>query len=108
MVLDIENMVALCLLKHVYALVDYKGRPYALNYLRTKDGAEVDFCIVNGMIPELMIEAKVSDPNPGRAILNFNKKYNIPAMQVVLNLKREKKNKGVVVRDARKYLTTLF
>lgn len=103
-----ENLVALCLLKHVYALVDYKGRPYCLNYLRTKDGAEVDFCLVNGDQPELMIEAKLSDPKPGRALINFNRRYQIPGMQVVLNIKREKKEKGIEIREALVYLSSLF
>ena len=103
-----ENLVALCLLKHVYSLEDYKGLPYTLQYLRTKDGVEVDFCIVNGNKPELMIEAKRNDPQPGRALIHFNKKYDIPGMQVVLHLKREKKEKGIEVRDARAYLTSLF
>jgi predicted AAA+ superfamily ATPase len=103
-----ENVVALCLLKHVYSKVDYQGRPYSLNYLRTKDRAEVDFCIVNGSDPELMIETKLSNPNPGKAIINFNKKYNIPGMQLVALLKREKVEKRIEIRDARTYLNSLF
>ncbi|MFH0729497.1 MAG: ATP-binding protein [Pseudomonadota bacterium] len=103
-----ENLVALCLMKHVFALVDYKGRPYSLNYLRTKDGAEVDFCIVNDHKPELMIEAKLSDSAPSRSLLNFHKKYNIPGMQIVKNLKREKLEKGMEIRHAGNYLTSLF
>jgi predicted AAA+ superfamily ATPase len=102
-----ENLVALSFLKHVYALEDYKGQPYALHYLRTKEGAEVDFCIVKGSQPELMIEAKLSESNPSRAMINFNKKYNIPGMQVVMNLKREKSEKGIEIRDARAYLASL-
>jgi uncharacterized protein len=103
-----ENLVALSLLKHVYAMVDYKGRPYCLNYLRTKEHVEVDFCIVNDAVPDLMIEAKLSNPKPGKALINFNKKYKIPGMQLVLNLKREKIENGIEVRDARVYLNSLF
>ncbi len=103
-----ENLVALSLLKHIYALEDYRGLPYALHYLKTKDGVEVDFCIVNGGKPELMIEAKRSDPEPGKALIRFNRKYGIPGMQVVMHLKREKKEKDIEIRDARKYLTSLF
>ncbi|MFC1886968.1 ATP-binding protein [Thermodesulfobacteriota bacterium] len=103
-----ENLVALCLLKQIYALVDYKGQSYSLNYLRTKDGMEVDFCIVNNNQPILMIEAKASDPEPGREIMNFKNRYHIPGMQIVLNLKREKNDKGIEIRDARNYLTSLL
>ena len=38
----LENAVAVCLLKHVYAKNDYLAEPYALHYLRTKDKLEVD------------------------------------------------------------------
>ena len=73
-----ENLVAVSLLKHVYAVNDYLGKPYSLNYLRTKDKAEVDFCIVNKKGPKVMIEAKLSNDTPRKAIVNFNRRYNIP------------------------------
>ena len=103
-----ENMVALCLLKHVYAKVDLKGQPIALHYMRTKDGAEVDFCLVRDNKPELMIEAKRSDPAPGRSLLNFHKRYGISGMQVVLHLKREKEDRGIEIRRAQDYLCSLL
>ncbi|HJX35125.1 MAG TPA: ATP-binding protein [Desulfatiglandales bacterium] len=102
-----ENMVALCLLKYVYGMADYDGKPYSLNYLRTKDGMEVDFCLVNGETPELMIEAKRSDPVPGRSILYFNKRYEIPGLQAVLHLKQEKIEKGIEIRRGADYLKSL-
>jgi uncharacterized protein len=103
-----ENLVAVSLLKYVYGMVDYKGKPYSLNYLRTKEGAEVDFCIVNNDKPELMIEAKRSDPIPGKSILYFNKKYNIPGTQAVLHLKQEKIEKGIEIRSGTDYLKSLL
>jgi predicted AAA+ superfamily ATPase len=102
-----ENLVAVSLLKHAYGIVDYLGRPYSLNYLRTKEGAEVDFCLVNNDKPELMIEAKRSDSMPGRSILYFNKKYGIPGVQVALHLKKEKIEKGIEIRNAADYLQSL-
>jgi len=103
-----ENMVALCLLKHVYAQVDLKGQPFALHYMRTKDGAEVDFCLVRGNEPQLMIEAKRSDPSPGRSLLNFHKRYGIPGIQVVMHLKRENEDRGIEIRRAEDYLCSLM
>ncbi len=103
-----ENLAALSLLKHVYGMVDFKGLPYALNYLRTKDGAEVDFCIVNDNKPELMIEVKRSNPEPGKALINFNKRYNIAGIQLVLHLKREKQEKNIEVRRGINYLSSLI
>jgi uncharacterized protein len=103
-----ENMVALCLLKHVYAQVDFLGRSCALHYLRTRDGVEIDFCLVADNTPELLIEAKRSDPNPGKALVNFHKRYEIPGVQLVLNLKREKKEGGIEIRNGMEYLSSLI
>jgi len=103
-----ENLVATSLLKHVYGLNDYFGKPYTLNYLRTKDGAEVDFCVVNGGIPELMIEVKRSESNPSRSLLNFHRRYNIPAIQLVLNLRQERKEKSLEIRKGINYLSSLI
>lgn len=102
-----ENLMALCLLKHVYRLVDTKGQPYALHYLRTKERAEVDFCIVHDDHPKLMIEAKRAEPDPVKTMIRFRERYGIPAVQVVLHLKREKQIKGVEVRKAQPFLESL-
>lgn len=102
-----ENTVALCLLKHVNYLEDSLGKPYSLNYLRTKDKAEVDFCLVKKNKPELMIEAKRSDSTPGKSILGFNKKYNIPGIQIVLHLKHEIVKKNIEIRRGLDYLSSL-
>jgi len=103
-----ENMAALCLLKHVFAQVDFLGQPFSLHYLRTKDGAEVDFCLARGNKPELLIEVKQSDPDPGRALVNFHNRYEIPGIQLVLHLKREKKEKGIEIRNGEAYLGSLL
>lgn len=103
-----ENTAALCLLKHIYGLVDFQGKPYALHYLRTKDRTEVDFCIVKENMPELLIEVKRSDPVPTKALVNFSNRYHIPAIQLVLHLKREKKDKGIEIRRGMDYLRALM
>ncbi|MBW1813290.1 MAG: ATP-binding protein [Deltaproteobacteria bacterium] len=105
--IQFENLVGLCLLKHVYSLVDYQGKPYSLCYLRTKDRKEVDFCLVNRDKPELMIEVKRSDPDPDKSIVHFNKRFNIPGVQVVLHLKREKKEREIEIRKGLNYLMSL-
>ncbi|MFH1983067.1 MAG: hypothetical protein ABIL58_14590 [Pseudomonadota bacterium] len=100
-------MIALSLLKHVYALVDMTGQRYELNCLRTKDKAEVDFCIVKDGIPELLIEVKRSDPEPSNALVRFSERYNIPGIQLVLYLKREREIRGIELRRVQDYLSGL-
>ena len=99
--------MALCLLKHAHARVDLLGRPCALYYLRTKDGAEVDFCLATDDGPDLMVEAKLSDPTPAGSLVNYHRRYNIPGVQVVLHLKREKKEKGIEIRRGIDFLRSL-
>jgi predicted AAA+ superfamily ATPase len=103
-----ENLVAVSLLKHVYALNDCLGNPCSLNYLRTKDRAEIDFCITGKHAPELMIEAKLSDDTPGKSILNFNRRYGIPGIQLVMTLKQERKENNIEIRNAARYLSSLM
>jgi predicted AAA+ superfamily ATPase len=42
----LENAMATMLQKHVHFLQDSSGREVELHYVRTKDGAEVDFAII--------------------------------------------------------------
>jgi uncharacterized protein len=106
--LKFENLVAVSLLKHVYAVNDYLGKPCTLNYLRTKDKAEVDFCIAGSKGPEVMIEVKLSDPSPSKSLVNFNRRYHIPGIQLVKNLKQEYKSGRIEIRNGLKYLTSLM
>jgi len=103
-----ENLMAVSLLKHVYALSDYKGKPKTLHYLRTKDKLEVDFCIAEHYRPELMIEAKYSDDHLHKPLLVFHEKLDIAAQQVVFDLKRERREKNLEVVSAETFLKGLW
>lgn len=102
-----ENFVANCLLKHVHAKIDYQGEPYTLRYLRTKEKKEVDFAIVNEDEIEQMIEVKSTDHHISPHLKYFHEKYNIPAIQIVKELKRERKEGNIEVHDGLKFLKTL-
>ena len=103
----LENFVAVCLLKHVYAKYDYAGENYALNYLRTKDGLEVDFAIAHDENIEQIIEVKHANKDLSKSLLVFHKKYNLPAVQVVQELKREQEIQGISIRKAINFLLDL-
>jgi predicted AAA+ superfamily ATPase len=102
-----ENMVAGCLLKHVFAKVDYKAENYALHYLHTKERQEVDFALVKDKTVEKMIEVKCSDTSIHPPLLYFHEKYKIPAIQIVKELKRERIDKGIEIVQAENYLNSL-
>jgi predicted AAA+ superfamily ATPase len=104
----LENLVAVSLLKHVYGKIDMRAEDYALHYLRTKDGEEVDFALVHNDAIEAMIEVKMSDHTPAKSLIKFHKKYGHPAIQIVKSLRNDHEQQGVNLLKAEKYLSGLF
>jgi len=103
----LENFVALCLLKHVMAKNDYAGKESALHYLRTKDGIEVDFALVNDGQIEQIVEVKNSDDTLHRALLAFKKKYAFAATQLVYDLRQERVENNIEINNLMNYLLSL-
>lgn len=103
-----ENFVAGCLLKHVFGKIDYKAEIYSLQFLQTKEKHEIDFALVKSKKIVQLIEAKLSDPNPSASLRYFHEKYNLPALQVVKNLKREKLEDAIQIREAKSLLKSLY
>lgn len=104
----LENLVAVSLLKHVYAKIDIEAENYNLQYLRTKDGQEVDFALVKDEKIETMIEVKFSDSKVSKSIAKFHEKYGYGALQLVKSIRTEYKAGGVNILNAEKYLTNLY
>ncbi|MFZ2310042.1 MAG: ATP-binding protein, partial [Patescibacteria group bacterium] len=89
--IKLENLVAVSLLKSVKGRNDYLGKSESLHYLRTKEKKEVDFALVDSdnQISQIL-EVKLSDDNLSKNLKYFSESYNLPAVQLVNNLKREK------------------
>lgn len=105
---QLENLAAVCLLKHVYAKVDYLAENYALHYLRTKEGLEVDFALVKDDKIEQIIEVKNSNHEVSKALYSFNKKYDLPAIQIIKDLRQERMVDNIKVMKAEHFLADLF
>lgn len=103
-----ENLIAVCLLKHVYAKTDYLAEPYTLHYLRTKEGREVDFALVKDDVIEQLIEVKLTNHDVNKSLYYFHEKYHLPATQIVKNLRHSRLVDQIQVIDALHYLTSLF
>ncbi|MDR2716921.1 MAG: ATP-binding protein [Treponema sp.] len=101
-----ENLVALSLAKEAAAEEDLRGVSAALHYIRTKDGREVDFCYVRNGKAQYLMETKLSDSNISKNLHYFCTLYNIPGIQLVKNLKRERQE-GIEVRSAAAWLAEL-
>lgn len=102
-----ENFVATCLLKHVFAKIDYQAENYTLKYLHTKDRQEVDFALIHQNKIEKIIEVKHADAEISPSLNYFSNKYKIPALQVVKELKRERVDKGIEIIRGSNFLKTL-
>lgn len=88
--LRFENLVATALLKHVQWQHDVQGKETALHYIRTKDGAEVDFALSEkGRLTQL-VECKLTDDKPHRALQRFAREQApVDAVQVVRHLRHD-------------------
>ena len=107
-----ENLVACHLLKLVHWQRDAKGLNADLHYLRTKDGAEVDFALSQGSFadPQLthLIECKLSDSKPHAALMRFaSEQPQAQAVQLLRNLRHAQDWGTVQLRDAADWLVRL-
>lgn len=102
-----ENMVAFSLLKHVYSVSDYTGEPAGLNYLRTKDGREVDFCLSDNNRIEKIIECKLTVSGIDKNLIYFSARYNLPAVQVVHSLRTGRQKDGIGILPTLEFLNSL-
>jgi len=105
-----ENLTALSLAKEAAAEEDLRGISAALHYIRTKDGKEVDFCYVRDGKAQFLLETKLNDPNISKNLHYFCNQYNISGIQLVKNLKHERKEGAettIEVRSADNWLKEL-
>jgi hypothetical protein len=105
--LRLENLVAISLLKHLNAIEDYQGRKARLHYLRTKEKKEVDFALYIENEPLTLVEVKLSNDDLSPSLAYFHKKYRLPAIQLVKNLRHEQKKGDISIRSAFRFLDSL-
>ena len=104
----LENAVAGMLLKQRDFLHDSRGVDAGLHYIRTKDGAEVDFVISENDSITQLIECKLSDSTPHKSLIRFAAQFSqAQALQIVANLRQEEVVHGVRITDAAQWLAQL-
>lgn len=103
-----ENLVACHLLKKVQWQQDARGMVVDLHYIRTKDEAEVDFCLSEGDTLTHLVECKLSDAKPHRALSRFATEWpQAQALQLVRECKAEADIGRLQIRDAAPWLAAL-
>ena len=106
--LRFENLVAAALHKHVQWQHDVQGQETALHYIRTKDGAEVDFALSEKSQLTQLVECKLSDEKPHRALQRFaTEKAPVQAVQVVRNARHSYTLGDIQIATAPDYLRDL-
>ena len=105
----VENLVAVSLLKYIFLKNDYLGKSNRLGYLRTKEGKEVDFVLVdsNNKAVEI-IEVKNKQEQLVKNLIYFSEKYNVSATQLSYELKQERQiSKKIKIQKISNYLRDL-
>lgn len=103
-----ENLAACHLLKQVQWQQDTRGAAVDLHYIRTKDEAEVDFVLNEGDSLTHLIECKLSDTKPHRALTRFTELWpKAQAVQLVRDCKAEADLGRLQIRDAAPWLAAL-
>ncbi|MEO8021232.1 ATP-binding protein [Polaromonas sp.] len=103
-----ENFIACSLLKHIEWQQDALGKEAGLHYIRTKDGAEVDFALSQGETLTDLVECKLSDAKPHRALLRFAGEWpQARAFQVLRGLSHAMDVGPIQIREAAGWLREL-
>ena len=106
--LRFENLVATALLKHVQWQHDVQGKEAGLHYVRTKDGAEVDFALSEKNQLTQRVECKLTDEKPHRALQRFAlEKAPVKAVQLVRNARHSYTLGDIQIAVAHEFLNGL-
>ncbi len=106
--LKFENLVACHLLKNVQWQQDTRGADIGLHYIRTKDDSEVDFCVSEGNTLTHLLECKLADTKPHRALTKFSEQWpKAQAVQLVRECKAEVDIGNLEIRDAAQWLAAM-
>jgi uncharacterized protein len=103
-----ENACAAMLLKHTHFRQDTLGKQTDLHYLRTKDGAEIDFVLCDDGAPTHLIECKQADNRPTSTLIKFAGQFSsAQAIQLVRELRREEHRHPVSILRGANWLAEL-
>jgi hypothetical protein len=78
-----ENMVAIELYRAITSWNDMGYGQFSLHFIKNKEKQEVDFLIARDRRPFLLIEAKLADTQPSKALTKFQAALKIPAVQLI-------------------------
>jgi predicted AAA+ superfamily ATPase len=78
-----ENLVALELWRAVNSWNAVGAGDFSLHFIKNKEQQEVDFLIADGREPFLLVECKLGDEQPAKALLAAQRALRVPAVQLI-------------------------
>ena len=88
--LKLENLVACALLKETEYSNDVLGNDYSMNFIKNKEGQEVDFLITKNKQPYQFIEVKWADESLSPNLKKFLPDSDLQRIQIVGSIKQNK------------------
>ena len=106
-----ENLVAVHLLRAVTAWTEAGAGEFALHFVRDREKSEVDFLLVRGKEPLVLVEAKLQETEPAPALIKMKRALGVPAVQLVntpgISRRAVGKGEGILVASAERWLAGL-
>ena len=101
-----ENLVASHLHKRIQFLEDLYGDKYELNYLRDKNGHEIDFVILKNNKPVCLIEAKLNDLTRSKSFYFYKERLKIKhCVQIIKGQFKASTKDDILVTSASDWLS---
>ncbi|MEN8150372.1 MAG: hypothetical protein ABFS86_11160, partial [Planctomycetota bacterium] len=86
-----ENMVAIELKRAVSSWSELGHGRFGLHFVKNKEQQEVDFLLSRDDRPILLLEAKLTNPEPGKSLRKHQAALGVPAVQLT--------NEGATYRE---------
>lgn len=106
-----ENLVAVHLLRAVTAWTEAGAGEFSLHFVRDREKSEVDFLLVRGKDPLVLVEAKLSETEPAPALIKMKRALGVPAVQLVsapgISRRAAGKGEGILIASAERWLAGL-
>jgi len=91
-----ENACATMLLRHAHFLQDSAGRAMSLNYVRDKEGREIDFALCENGEPLGFAECKLSDPAVPSYLAAIAERFPSAGASLLVRYLRQPEQRGPV------------
>lgn len=103
-----ENACAAMLLRQVHQVQDEQGRDLHLQYIRDKEGREVDFVVSENDAPLLIAEAKLAETSISNLLASVATRFsNAKTCLVVRHLRHREQRGSITVEPAAEWLADL-